>query len=502
VGAGDLARPSPAPYHGAVSSWRPTTRPSISDLAARFATTPFTRLARTHALSVAGDTLVALALAGSLFFSIRPDAARGKVALYLVLTMAPFAIVGPFIGPAIDRMAGGRRLMMLISALARLLASVLMIFNIDTVLLFPLAFVQLVSSKSYSVAKSALVPTTVEGDVELVEANSKLNLLSGVVGFVVGLLALPLVALEQPEIVVTLAGLAFAATTVAAWQLPRAQVAPAPMGGGERAELHQAGVLLAASAMAVLRASVGFMTFAVAFWFRRTGAPTVWFGVVLAFSTIGTLAGSTLAPIVRRSAREETMLIMALSVLAGSAGGAAVTGGRVSTAVLAGVIGFSANFGRLAFDSIVQRDAPAVNRGQSFAAFETKFQIVWVAAAFVPVVIEFPGWLAFLTISVAAGFAMVTYVLGLRQVRRHGTMPTPVRVRAARVARNVAAKRAGRPNAMLRSLPPPRSTEPVEPTESAGHPSTSPPSTSAPPSTQAMSPPLPTAPPPPPTHEN
>ena len=37
---------------------------------------PFARLARTHALSSAGDALVAIGLAGSLFFSISPDAAQ------------------------------------------------------------------------------------------------------------------------------------------------------------------------------------------------------------------------------------------------------------------------------------------------------------------------------------------------------------------------------------------------------------------------------------------
>ena len=54
---------------------------------------PFSRLARVHVLAVAGDTLVTMALAGSLFFSISPHAARNRVALYLLLTMAPFAVV-------------------------------------------------------------------------------------------------------------------------------------------------------------------------------------------------------------------------------------------------------------------------------------------------------------------------------------------------------------------------------------------------------------------------
>ena len=41
------------------------------------------------------------------------DDSRGRVALYLALTMAPFAIVAPLLGPAIDRAKGGRRLMII-----------------------------------------------------------------------------------------------------------------------------------------------------------------------------------------------------------------------------------------------------------------------------------------------------------------------------------------------------------------------------------------------------
>src|ERR1700738_866324 len=58
-----------------------------------FTASPFSRLLITHVLSLAGDALVTLALAGSLFFSTPLHAARGKVALTLLLTIAPFGIV-------------------------------------------------------------------------------------------------------------------------------------------------------------------------------------------------------------------------------------------------------------------------------------------------------------------------------------------------------------------------------------------------------------------------
>ena len=42
---------------------------------------------------------------------------------------------------------------------------------------------------------------------------------------------------------------------------------------------------------------------------------------------------------------------------------------------------------KLAFDSLVQRDAPDANRGRSFARFETRFQLVWVIGALLPLLL-------------------------------------------------------------------------------------------------------------------
>ena len=147
--------------------------------------TPFTRLARVHALSVIGDGCIAVALAGSIFFSIDPTDARLRVALYLVLTIAPFAIVTPLLGPAIDRARGGRRGMILGSLVVRALLAFLMARHIDSLLLFPEAFAMLVLQKAYGVSRTALVPAVVPREEELIQANSKLALISSI-GAVVG----------------------------------------------------------------------------------------------------------------------------------------------------------------------------------------------------------------------------------------------------------------------------------------------------------------------------
>ena len=119
--------------------------------------TPFTRLARVHALSVIGDGCIAVALAGSIFFSIDPSDARWRVALYLVLTIAPFAVVTPLLGPAIDRARGGRRGMIIGSLIARALIAFFMARHIDSLLLFPEAFAMLVLQKAYGVSRLSLI---------------------------------------------------------------------------------------------------------------------------------------------------------------------------------------------------------------------------------------------------------------------------------------------------------------------------------------------------------
>ena len=104
----------------------------------------FRRLAETHAGSVAGDTAVAIALAGTLFFSVPSADARSKVALYLVITMAPFAVIGPFLGRFFERFPAAYRGGMVVSAALRAVVAIVMAIWINSIFLFPLAFLLLV----------------------------------------------------------------------------------------------------------------------------------------------------------------------------------------------------------------------------------------------------------------------------------------------------------------------------------------------------------------------
>jgi hypothetical protein len=421
------------------NGWEPLSKPRTRVGAAAFVVTPFTRLARTHAAAVAGDTLIALALADSLFFDIDPSAARSKVALYLALTVAPFAVVAPLIGPALDRARGGRRWMAIGANALRAVICVTMIGDLDNLLLFPEAFAVLVLSKSYHVAKSALVPTVVHSDAELVEANSRLSFLSGIMGFAAAVPgAILLASPARSEGVLVLAALVFALAAILGVSLPATRVAVDDTSPTEREELRGGGILLAASAMGLLRGIVGFLTFLVAFALRTSGAETWQFGVVLAASGIGSLLGSLVAPALRRNdMSEERILQIVLGATAGAGLVAAWVGGLVAAAVLASFVGIAASCGKLAFDAVVQRDAPDANRGRSFARFETRFQLTWVVGAFIPVVVPIPMEVGFVVLAACAAFALFSYLAGLRALAR-GQLPVrrnPTEAISIRIAR-------------------------------------------------------------------
>jgi hypothetical protein len=343
-------------------------------------------------LAVAGDTLVTMALAGSLFFSISPQAARGRVILYLLLTMAPFLALAPLIGPVLDRRAHRRRAVLVGSSLGRAVVCVSMANHLDGLWLFPHSFALLALSKAHMITKSALVPATVSRPSELVAANSRLAVVAVVAGFVAavpGVIVLKLGFLGA-DWAVRLAAAAFLAAAVAAARVTR----PAPAGDeapstsqGEE-ELHALPVRAGALAMSALRAVNGFLTFLVAFSFRARSAPSWWFGLALAASMAGTFLGSAVAPRVRRLLSEERILQAALVVVAVTSWIASKGDGLAAAAVLSGVVGAAAGAGKLAFDSIVQRDAPDAVRGRTFARFETRFQLAWVAAAAAPVVLR------------------------------------------------------------------------------------------------------------------
>lgn len=407
-----------------------------------FAVSSFGRLARTHALSVGGDALLAIALADSLFFDVDPNDARWRVGAYLLLTLAPFAIVAPFLGPVMDRMRGGHRLMIIGTALFRAALMAALVIYVQDWPLFPLAFGMLVMGKTYAVAKSAVVPTTVADQGELVRSNSRLSILSAMSAAGFGIPGVALLQLGGAPWVLGFGVLVFLAAAVAAVRIPATRVAAEPAEQEERAELRTTPILLASSAMGYLRGGTGFVTMLLAFDLRggidpgpvgagvelghrvresiglerldlaSGGAPPWHFGVALIGVGLGGLLGAGGVPRLRARLAEERILAFALIGLTGLSLLAAVSSGLLGAFIMAAAMALAAQGGKQAFDAIIQRDAPRANLGRTFSRFESRFQLIWVLGALLPVIVPLPARLGYLLLATTAAFVAVTYWFG------------------------------------------------------------------------------------------
>jgi hypothetical protein len=143
-----------------------------------------TGLASLLELSIAsgiGDAFVVIALAGTLFFSSTAEQARGRAAVALIVTIAPYAILAPLIGPMLDRVRRGNKFILMGTLLARGLLCWGMagaVQDHDAVTLLPAALGVLVLQKAHGVTKSAVTPRLLPPGITLVSANSRFNLAS------------------------------------------------------------------------------------------------------------------------------------------------------------------------------------------------------------------------------------------------------------------------------------------------------------------------------------
>jgi hypothetical protein len=410
--------------------------------------TAFGRLALVHVIMMAGDTLVTVSLAGSLFFSVSPTEAKSKVLLYLLLTIAPFAVVSPVLGPLIDRSANGRRILVAISASARVLLCWSMSQHLNSLWLFPEAFFVLILSKLYGVTRGALVPEMartdqfrdhnddvgrsgwpsegISQDRGFSGFNAQLTLLGTLSGVVAGSVgAGVLKTLGAPSVLIVAAAV-FVGGTVASLRLQRPAKTQrddvvlsaedrdlqilSPLGAGE--------VTWGLSASALVRFSVGFSSFLLAFGLRRDHAGLEWFAYALSVSAVGSLLGLGLVTRVRNALSEATLL--ASAVLATGLGAAAASRHPtlIAQTVLAGWLGVCAAVAQPSFDAITQRLVPAGAQGRTFARFAVRQQLLWVLGALIPVAVSlnFGAGDQFLALVMLVGGA--SYVVG-RKVGHH-----------------------------------------------------------------------------------
>jgi hypothetical protein len=411
--------------------------------------TAFGRLALVHVLMMAGDTMVTVSRAGARVFSVSPTEAKGKVLLYLLLTIAPFAVVSPVLGPLIDRSANGRRILVAASAGVRVLLCWLMSQDLNSLWLFPMAFLVLVSSKLYVVTRGTLVPEMARTDqlrehsarvgragwpVEGVEEetgfagfNAQLTLLGTLVGLLAGSLGAGLLKGIGAPSVLIVAAFVYLGATVASVRLRqptkmiRDEVEGLTQSERDLNALNPMGdveVAWGLVAAALMRFTVGFATFLLAFGLRREHAGLGWFAFALAMSALGALGGLALVTRVRNDVPESTLLTLALLATGLGAGVASTHPALFAQVLLAAWLGLCSAVVQPSFDAITQRNVAPGAQGRTFARFAVRQQLLWVVGAVIPVAVTLRFAVGDRLLSVLMVVAGVVYGLGRRFARR------------------------------------------------------------------------------------
>ena len=427
------------------------------------------KLIELHAVNGAGDVMITVALASTVFFSVPTDEARGRVALYLAVTMAPFTLLAPVIGPLLDRLPHGRRAAMAGAMFARALLAITMSGAVATggLELYPAALGVLVASKAYGVVRSAVVPRLLPPRFSLVKANSRVTL----AGLLATGVAAPIgVGLQRIGSAWPLYGACaiFLGGTFLAFTLPpkvdsakgerKARLvtpygenppAPAPRtttnsrrngtrngtrngnngrkGGRDKPPgLRSVGpsVLHGLQANAAHRVLSGFLIFFLAFLLRvhplSGQSAALSLGIVGIAAGVGNACGTAVGSWLRARGPERIVATV-LGLALGVAVLTAVFFSTVMVAALGAVAGFTQALSKLSLDAMIQRDVPEEVRTSAFARSETLLQMAWVVGGAIGISLPLNGVLG---MSVAAGILALgaaASVRGLLGAARRGS---------------------------------------------------------------------------------
>ncbi|MEU8992518.1 MFS transporter [Streptomyces sp. NPDC048558] len=401
------------------------------------------KLIELHAVNGAGDMMITVALASTVFFSVPTDEARGRVALYLGITMAPFTVLAPVIGPLLDRIPHGRRAAMAGAMFARAMLALVLAGAVATgsIELYPAALGVLVASKAYGVVRSAVVPRLLPPRFSLVKANSRVTL----GGLLATGIAAPIGAGLQalgPRYPLYGAFVIFVAGTILSFTLPpkvdSAKGEDTALLAADEQHLHgphrrpvkrpglrTVGIAVthALGANAALRCLSGFLIFFLAFLLREhpmSGqSAAVSLGIVAVSAGVGNACGTAVGAWLRSRAPEIIIVTVVGFVLLAALTAAAFFG-AVVVAFLAATAGFAQALAKLSLDALIQRDVPELVRTSAFARSETLLQVSWVLGGAIGIVLPLKGSLGLLVGATIVAIGWLTTIKGLIGSARHG----------------------------------------------------------------------------------
>jgi MFS family permease len=394
-------------------------------------------LVEVHALQAAGDAVVSVALAGSLFFSVPTDQARTRIALYLLITMAPFAVVAPVLGPLLDRFQHGRRLALAATMAARATLAIVIGHSlgggVQALALYPAALGVLVAGKAYSIARSAAVPRLVPEGLTLVQANARLTLAAVVSPGIAGLAAIGVNKAFGHLMTLRFGALIYTLAAVLVMRLPRR----ADGGAATRATENSAGrgllrlsnvssdVRAALRTTAALRGLAGFLLLYGAFVVRKHPIGGLSGTVSLAALAIGLGVGNLIGTTTGVRAAKVNAKRLATPLLLASLVSVFVTAidfGLITVFAVAVVSSAAVAVSKLSLDATIQSQVDESVRTSTFARSETTLQLAWVVGGAIGIVLPTQPVVGFLVAAAGLTLALADS-LGVRWRGRRRVEP-------------------------------------------------------------------------------
>lgn len=370
-------------------------------------------------LNYAADAAMAVALANTLFFSAASGESRGKVALYLLITVAPFALVAPVIGPALDRIQHGRRVALAASCVLRVFLSITMALNFDNWGLYPAALGSMVLSKSFTVLKAAITPRVLPREITLSKTNARMTVFGLAAGGVFGAVAAGFANLfGSPGALWFTAVLcltnAYYCLRIPSWvEVTEGEVPTSLRAKPQKPKRQPLGrsVVVGLWANGAIRMLTGFLMLFAAFVVRAQTEGDAFMqllllGVIAAAAGIGSFLGNAVGARLHFGAPDQVVIGCLTAALVTVVVAAVLPG--LATAAAVGLIGATASsLAKVSLDAVIQDDVPDESRASAFGRSETILQLGWVFGGALGVLLPTEYWIGFTVLAVllAVGLA-------------------------------------------------------------------------------------------------
>jgi len=429
-----------------------------SDLRILWRARGFRKLTYTRLISQGGDGMFQVGIATAFFFDPTHATTGRDIAIGFATLLAPFTIVGPFVGPLIDRWQ--RQRILIIGNLVRLVmvAGILACLWLGGPLwvLYVLALGALSVNRFHLAAMSAGIPKVVPPS-ELLAANSVLPTLGTIVAAVGaaigGVASFVVPAASDDSLAVTAlvcAGIAFGCASLAAARIGHRELGPdnpleqlmlgaqvralgSELADGfrylraRRTPLHALGVMAAQRLLyGILFVSAILMSRSL--WGETTNAQDALanFTIVLGFAAVGFFLAAVITPAFGDRVDRHRWVV--LCVLVGAVGQGILAASTAPWALLtaAVVVSFAVQGGKIAIDTIVQRDTEDEVRGRAFTLYDMAYNVAFMSAAVVgAVLLPDTGYSRGVMLGLVGAYLVVAVVYA-RAPRTPRPLPTPL----------------------------------------------------------------------------